>query len=350
MILGNTLKVFRYTGVPGETGGGMPTITNVTVSGHAAPIPHVPEAGGGAVAVGDGRLLDAFLDGSSLWVVANTLCEMPGLQLNTCAQAIQVKLDTLSELQNIRLGAVGNNYNYFYPAARTDSAGNLLMAMNRTSNDDYVGVRAVTRAASDLANTVSGTLLLKAGEVGMPTALGVPWGAYFGAARDPSNSCVWVVGQYAKDVAGVSGGNDWGTVIARLAHPSVADQCTDYDKDSLVDATDTEDDGDGFDDVNELGNPLCLNSKSDDNFEDTRVNDGCPADGPAETACTDATDNDLDGLINDGCASFGAYGEGSWSIGTDPRARAERARMPDRAWRGRWTSFREDHRSTAPTR
>jgi hypothetical protein len=155
----------------------------------------------------------------------------------------------------------------------------------------------------------------------MPTALGVPWGAYFGAARDPSNSCVWVVGQYAKDVPGVSGGNDWGTVIARLAHPSVADQCTDYDKDGAVDATDAEDDGDGFDDVDELGNPLCLDAVSSDNFEDTRINDGCPADGAAETVCTDATDNDLDGLINDGCASFGAYGEGSWSIGTDPRAR-----------------------------
>jgi hypothetical protein len=148
-----------------------------------------------------------------------------------------------------------------------------------------------------------------------------PWGAYFGAARDPSNSCVWVVGQYAKDVPGVSGGNDWGTVIARVAHESVADQCTDYDRDSIVDATDDEDDGDGYLDVAELGSPLCLNAKNDDSFDDTRVNDGCPAEGAAEIACTDALDSDGDGLVNDGCTSVGTYGEGGWSIGTDPRAR-----------------------------
>jgi hypothetical protein len=70
-----------------------------------------------------------------------------------------------------------------------------------------------------------------------------PWGSYFGAARDPGGlgGCVWTVGQYAKDVAGVSGGNDWGTVIAKVKYGPAYGTCEDYD-------------GDGFRDVVEAQN------------------------------------------------------------------------------------------------
>jgi glucose/arabinose dehydrogenase len=48
----------------------------------------------------------------------------------------------------------------------------------------------------------------------------------------------------------------------------------------------------------------CPDAVDDDG--DTRINDGCPASGPAESGsgCTDATDNDGDGFVNDGCGAF----------------------------------------------
>jgi hypothetical protein len=60
----------------------------------------------------------------------------------------------------------------------------------------------------------------------------------------------------------------------------------------------------------------CNNALDDDG--DTRVNDGCPADGAAETVCDEERltctgtpnpcDNDGDGKVNDGCPAFG-YGD-----------------------------------------
>ena len=45
---------------------------------------------------------------------------------------------------------------------------------------------------------------------------------YFGAARDPSGVqlCIWLVGEYARDVPGASGMHDWGTNIAKARYGS----------------------------------------------------------------------------------------------------------------------------------
>ena len=313
MIQGNNVKVFRYTD------SAIRTVSNVTVSGHSAPFDGYDETG--FIESGDGRLLDAFVDGSSLWLTTTTDCVFfPASR--TCTQIIQINTNTMTVVQNIIDGFSAGHA--IYPAARTDASGNLIVVQGLVVSAFRAHAIMLSRGAADPPNTISSFTALQHGEIAVGSsapASSTPWGSYFSAARDPSNSCVWLVGQYPKDVAGVTGGNDWGTVIARVAHPSVADQCTDYDKDGAVDATDTEDDGDGFLDVNELGSPLCLDSDSDDSFEDTRVNDGCPANGAAEAACTDSLDNDADGAINDGCSAFGAYGEGNWSIGTDPRGR-----------------------------
>lgn len=42
-------------------------------------------------------------------------------------------------------------------------------------------------------------------------------------------------------------------------------------------------------------------SDTEDDDRDQLLNDGCPADGPAETACSDTADDDGDGKANDGC-------------------------------------------------
>jgi len=59
-----------------------------------------------------------------------------------------------------------------------------------------------------------------------------------------------------------------------------------------------------------FGGAQCSNNIDDD--EDGKVNDGCPAVGPAaEVLCNNAVDDDLDGKVNDGCPKVG-YAESKW--------------------------------------
>jgi CSLREA domain-containing protein len=98
----------------------------------------------------------------------------------------------------------------------------------------------------------------------------------------------------------------------------------DDDGDTLVDeplpvtAVSADCDGDGFLGLNENGSPFCRDDLNDDAVDDIRVNDGCPAVGPAESGadCNDSMDNDADGSVNDGCQQIGAISEGALQIGT----------------------------------
>ena len=91
----------------------------------------------------------------------------------------------------------------------------------------------------------------------------------------------------------------------------------DFDNDGVKDCVDPEDDGDGYSDIAESGAPLCANALNDDSLDDSLVNDGCPAVGAAETACTGSIDDDLDGFRNDGCPQSGVFSEGLLQIGTN---------------------------------
>ncbi|MCH8815268.1 MAG: hypothetical protein IH957_09275, partial [Chloroflexi bacterium] len=110
-----------------------------------------------------------------------------------------------------------------------------------------------------------------------------------------------------------------------IANPSQ----TDTDLDGIGDACETEGlilgsgdtDGDGFRDDYESGVPLCGSTGNDDDFDDSVVNDGCPAFGPRETACADSVDDDNDGHVNDGCPTVGLWAEGGFAIGTDYQQR-----------------------------
>jgi hypothetical protein len=95
----------------------------------------------------------------------------------------------------------------------------------------------------------------------------------------------------------------------------------------------TDSDGDGFTDIAEEGAPLCAGAASEDSFEDSVVNDGCPALQAAEAACMDAVDSDGDTLINDGCPTFFGFSEGSSNIGTSGFGRCgEGAGEPSGSW------------------
>lgn len=92
-------------------------------------------------------------------------------------------------------------------------------------------------------------------------------------------------------------------------------------------------DGDGYTNVAEAGEPVCLGATNDDNLDDSLVNDGCSAIGAAEADCGNALDDDGDTFVNDGCPQAGSISEGAFNIGTNPNGRcsegAEAGPSPD---------------------
>jgi hypothetical protein len=113
-------------------------------------------------------------------------------------------------------------------------------------------------------------------------------------------------------------GDNFGDVCDNCPTTASADQA-DFDADGQGNACDVEDDGDGYSDLIESGNPFCANNLNDDGSpvsDDTLPNDGCPAVGPAETNCINNLDDDADTFVNDGCDPAGNFSEGQFKIGT----------------------------------
>jgi len=107
----------------------------------------------------------------------------------------------------------------------------------------------------------------------------------------------------------------------------------DSDADGVWDFQDPDDDQDGYTDEVESGTPLCLDAVNDDSFDDTAVNDGCPAVGVPETVCLGPYDEDGDGRVNDGCPPLGAWSEGQFKIGTMSVGRCSyNTTPPSRVW------------------
>ncbi|HSP56310.1 MAG TPA: thrombospondin type 3 repeat-containing protein, partial [Dehalococcoidia bacterium] len=86
-----------------------------------------------------------------------------------------------------------------------------------------------------------------------------------------------------------------------------------------VSESESDSDGDGYADVLEAGSPLCRLAGDDDH--DGVINDGCPAQGAAETVCSGSSDEDGDGRVNDGCPFVGSLSEGQFKILTRHLAR-----------------------------
>jgi hypothetical protein len=132
---------------------------------------------------------------------------------------------------------------------------------------------------------------------------------------DPSDNCPLTPNPGQED--GDSDGD--GNVCDNCPVTSNPDQ-SDVDLDLYGDVCDDDADGDGFWNTKENNhgsnslNPMCNNAANDDSGDDSKVNDGCPLRGTAESGaqCDDALDNDSDGKVNDGCAQVGTRPEASY--------------------------------------
>jgi hypothetical protein len=214
MISGNTLKVFKYIGVPGQADV-TETITQVSVSGHTYPPGGTNP--GGYNDTGDGRLVDAFVHVGYLWTMANTGCIPPGdTATRSCLQIFQINPPS-TLVQQIVYGASGQYY--YYPAGRTDFGGGLIVTFTRSNSSLYAEARIAGRQSSDPTGTLSSSVLLRLGQNGTNGR----WGDYFAAARDPSGLglCIWLVAEYAKNIQGpTESQRKWGTSVAKARYQS----------------------------------------------------------------------------------------------------------------------------------
>jgi len=116
-------------------------------------------------------------------------------------------------------GASGQYFSW--PALRTDASDDLYVSLTHTNSAIFAEARATGRLATDPQNTMSGSTVLRAGDVAHDSSR---WGDYLGAAVDPVfPRCVWLVGEYAKNTAGFN----WGTFLARTSYTSGCDADSD---------------------------------------------------------------------------------------------------------------------------
>ncbi|MDP3767284.1 MAG: dockerin type I repeat-containing protein, partial [Dehalococcoidia bacterium] len=248
------LTVIRITGTPDDGNVMEASATNLTTLFQDSP--PVSDTAGVADCIvfgmnlgpppcidsGDFRVLETIWRDDSLWNASSAECMPPGdVALRSCAHLVEVEtLGAPSVTQDVMAGASGEYYSW--PAIRTDASGNLVASVTRTTPSIFAQARVIGREAGDPPNTLSGSNLLRAGEV---VHISGRWGDYLGAAVDPSDpSCVWLVGEYAKDTIG----SDWGTYIAGTTYSG--DDCagapvtpTPTDTPPAKDCGDVNDDG-----------------------------------------------------------------------------------------------------------
>ncbi len=226
-FVADELTVIRITGTPDGGDVTEASATNVTTLVQDDPPPSLTAGVGDCslqfqgnlgpppcVDSGDFRMLEAVWRDNSLWSAASAACTPPGDgTVRSCAHLVEVEtVGAPSLVQDIMFGAA-NEY-FSWPAIRTDSSGNLYVSLTHTSTSIFAEARVAGRQAGDAPNTMSGSILLRAGDVVHASGR---WGDYLGAAVDPANpSCIWLVGQYAKSTFGPN----WGTYIAATSFSS----------------------------------------------------------------------------------------------------------------------------------
>jgi hypothetical protein len=205
-----TLTIIKVTGTPDAGNVIEASATNRTMLAQNAPPASI--ALGGTIDSGDSRLLDAMWRGGLLWTSGSAACIPAGDSTNrSCAHLIEVDTNVTPPviLQDIMFGASAQYFSW--PALRTDSQDDLYVSVTHTNSTVFPEARAAGRQASEPPNTMSGSILLRAGDIAHDSAR---WGDYLGAAVDPLfPRCVWVIGEYSKNTTGAN----WGTFIARTS-------------------------------------------------------------------------------------------------------------------------------------
>ena len=217
----STLRVFSITGQPGVTS---VTETSVALGIRFWGVPPNARQAGSSVLLdtGDASVFTAMWRNGSLWVGGNEACTPAGDTVQrSCLRLIEVATGSLAVQQDLTF-ASATEYLY-YPALAPDAGGNLVVVFNGSSQSTFAGVRVAGRLVNDPPDTLTSSIVLRAGG-GAQTDPSGRMGDYSGAAVDPSDpTTVWVTSEYIRATAS----RDWGTFVARVrltafAPPSLA--------------------------------------------------------------------------------------------------------------------------------
>ena len=213
----SSMDVWEISGVPDDSSNPLKTkVTSLPIDTISIP-PNAQQQGTTVlIDTNDDSLLDAvFREGSpgSLWVSANDACTPPGdSAVRSCLRFIEVSIGT-SGTPNVAQDfdyADPGTY-YYYPAVRTDAAGDLFAAFSGSSSSSYASAYAGSQLFGN-SNVLTNFSLFRAGD--SPYTVSPPrWGDYSGAGTDPSDTSVWLGAEYATQFPLF--GSIWGTAIAQ---------------------------------------------------------------------------------------------------------------------------------------
>lgn len=212
----STIDVWTIRGVPGDISHPLltPTVTTLPIATISQP-PNAQQKGIGVlIDTNDDSLLDAsFRDGppGSLWVSANDACVPPGdVATRSCLRFINVSVDAggvMSVAQDFDYADVSTYY--YYPAIRTDAAGDLFASFSGSSSSSYASAYAGEQFSGN-TNVLTNLSVTQAGDSPY-TISPTRWGDYSSAGVDPSDASVWLGAEYGTGNPIL--GPFWGTVI-----------------------------------------------------------------------------------------------------------------------------------------
>lgn len=140
---------------------------------------------------GDARITNAVFRNGTLWAAHTVAANWGEAENRAAIQWFQINPGAGVVAQQGVFGAPG--YDYFCPTVMADGQSNLVMVFNRVGANEFPCVRFTGRLSTDPPNKLHGSALLKQSAAAGPRA----WGAYNGAAVDPNDIKVWIIGKYA---------------------------------------------------------------------------------------------------------------------------------------------------------
>ena len=198
---------------------------NYTIGDYDTPPSASQPSGATAIDTGDSRLLYAFWRGSRLSMGQNTACNDGN---DSCAAYTEVDLsdglENPSTIQDFVVGASG--FDYYYPSANVNSAGNRTMVYTRSSSTQFAsalflgipaGAPSCTPDGCDSSPLDGPETTLQAGQstyVQLDTSNRNRWGDYLGSSVDPDGVGIWIHGEFAAPFP-----NTWQTQVGLTQEP-----------------------------------------------------------------------------------------------------------------------------------
>jgi len=263
--------------------------------------PLAPQPGGAAgLDAGDRRTLDSVWHNNRLTMVFNVLppTGQPNANQNT-AYWLQMDTSNSGNLAVVQRGQIGGEdittaAHTFYPSIGTNAFGHLAIGFSASGSSLNPGAYAVTRRPTDANNTVSSSIVLRAGVDSYVRTFGGSrnrWGDYSATMVDPVDQCFWTYNLWATTQGTVIGGEDgrWATTAGRM--------CT-------CEGTESSGDGDFDGWCNNLDNCDVLSNRDQLDGDNDTVGtacDNCPVN--ANTNQADG-DNDTVGTVCDNCTTI----------------------------------------------